>query len=1201
MTFRTNRLTRAPVFTSGILLSASTLWMATVLMPLSASASSLRCPTDRIEHPGPATAEQTQTIELLWKDAHGPGRDGGDGPLGCPTGDPRLISPGAPGTWSGVVQEFQRGTIMVGDGDNQNSRAVFVKAKGWTIWWTGLGLTPLPTVRDVKSTDKVPATWQHGGELFQIPDNGPVVALLQCPQERTFDGKNGDCVNFLPAVYKPSGPFDPAARLDRDKLTIPSATNEDFDARSDAIFADWLPCYTLPPRDDTGESGFARAMIRLKGNEVCPLTPSLPAGGPSLTPAQDTIAWLSRVAYPSEQKPGTSVDNFPCATREGELDVALASTLTLLLNHDDALDQASKDNLLSILDPWGVPARESPHVTPDGACFGFSLIESENHMLLQETSAYLINGLKGRITSTNSAWLEKMLGSIVRKDFYEFDAIPYSRYQLKALYLLHDHAPDPHMRQIAHGVLDWIFAKEAIAGNLDRDHRPFRRTFGHASTQPADWWGSAATPITTETALFAGPLQHAHADIDLQFARGADSSGRNALMEVAAYPLLATIPEYVTEALVDARTTKYRPSGPVMSWLVNRFTDESANRTTYVQAIGHPPTPPDDLTIFRQVRSGAEIQSGNRNWTIIGGGAPAPPGDPGPPEEATGTSVAAFLASLSAGAELGSLAGPLGSVFGSIIGLIIGPSELKAAVTKLQHDKLWGESGGQAGTIRETILIPTPIGLDRSQTLRFGRPANTSESPQLARLCVAEGFMCGYDFRPPTLMFTAQDVNNCNIKVTLPAALVAAFKARVGPGQTVNSVMGCPTVKAPGHLENGNWTIWWFDNGTLAFGLNDPVGRERFAGAWITGRTDTRAGDVRIAWDVRGDGYDWFRVHLYDTGVSPRGGEPPGGWLSPLLISGDPTDSTMNSDGDVQLKVGSTINDKDPDSVDTQTVPPSWDILIVGCKAYTTGHDCKDDRLPRLTVNVGPVPKQAFSCASAPPLKHSPTVASPPQMGLVTQSGSCEGGPYGFYTSILTFTCPGIIPSVLSLPDRTCPEGAMNFGFVVVAPSRGMDISDFNRIVENSVLRQSATGGGFAPGVTASIDVPIPAAATVGPGGLISQGAPTFHTVRFRLPVKSDMSAVSIIGDTGAPGLFTPSGIGRPFAAWPTAIGHVTAPDTPGAVTALLQNPGNGCFTMPGYPTPEEPDPRGLVVDIRKPTQPVLNEVRNSRLPGQCN
>ena len=813
----------------------------------------------------------------------------------------------------------------------------------------------------------------------------------------------------------------------------------------------------------------------------------------------------------------------------------------------------------------------------------------------------MINSLKGRITSTNSAWLEKILGSVIRKDFYEFDAIPYSRYQLKALYLLHDYAPDAHMRQVAHGILDWIFAKEAVAGNLDRDHRPFRRTFGHDSTQPAEWWGGAATPVTTETALFVGPLQHAHTDIDLQFAKGTDGDNRNALLDVDVYPFLATIPEYETEALVDAQMTRYRPSGPIISWLVNRFTDESANRTTYIQAIGHPPTPPDDLAIFRQARSGAEIQSGNRNWTIIGGGAPAPPGDPGPPEEASATSVAVFLASLGAGAELGSLAGPLGSLFGSLIGILVGPSELKAAVAKIQHDKLWGEAGGQAGTIRESILIPTPIGLDRSQTLRFGRPANTREDPQVARLCVAEGFMCGYDFRPPTLMFTGQDVNNCNIKITIPPALIAAFQTRVGPGETINSVMGCPTMTPPGHLENGDWTIWWFDNGTLAFGLNDPVGSERFAGAWIAGRTVKQAGSVRVAWDVRGDGYDWFRVHIYDTGVSPRGGEPPGGWLSPTPISGDPTNSTKNSDGDIQLKVGSTINQANPDDVDPLSVPPTWDILIVGCKSQTFGHDCKDDRLPRLTVNVGPVPKQAFSCASAPPLPQNPAFFTPPQLGLVTQSGSCEGGPYGFYTYRKTFPCPSKPPPSLSAPDRTCPEGATDFGFVVVAPSRGMDINDFNRIVETSVYQQISTGGGFGPGIAASVNVPIPAAATVGLNGLISQGAPTFHTVRFRLPQSPDLSAVSIIGDTGAPGFFDPTGLGKPYGAWPTGAGHVSSPDTPSAVTNLIENSSNGCFTVAGYPTPSDPDPMGLIFDMRKPTNPIVDQIRNSRLSGRCN
>ena len=126
----------------------------------------------------------------------------------------------AGGSWAGVVQEFQRGTIMVGSGPFRNSRAVFIKANGWTIWWTGLGLTELPTIKGANSADRLPATWQHGGELLQINEDGPKVTLLQCPQARIYSGDKGDCLDLLPDVYKPGGSYDPAARLNRDKLTI---------------------------------------------------------------------------------------------------------------------------------------------------------------------------------------------------------------------------------------------------------------------------------------------------------------------------------------------------------------------------------------------------------------------------------------------------------------------------------------------------------------------------------------------------------------------------------------------------------------------------------------------------------------------------------------------------------------------------------------------------------------------------------------------------------------------------------------------------------------------------------------------------------------------------------------------------------------------------------------------------------------------
>src|ERR1700730_1390472 len=45
-----------------------------------------------------------------------------------------------------------------------------------------------------------------------------------------------------------------------------------------------------------------------------------------------------------------------------------------------------------------------------------------------------------------------------------FNSIPYSRYHLKALYILHDYAPDEQVKIVARGLLDWIFAKQAVSG-----------------------------------------------------------------------------------------------------------------------------------------------------------------------------------------------------------------------------------------------------------------------------------------------------------------------------------------------------------------------------------------------------------------------------------------------------------------------------------------------------------------------------------------------------------------------------------------------------------------------------------------------------------------------------------------------------------------------------------------------------------------
>ena len=392
--------------------------------------------------------------------------------------------------------------------------------------------------------------------------------------------------------------------------------------------------------------------------------------------------------------------------------------------------------------PWGGGPRADAYVTPDGDCIGRGVIETENHILLQETARYLVNDLRGAQVPENRDWIIMFLQQLVRRDLYEFNALPYSRYQLKALFALHDYAPDELVRRAAEGVLDWIFAKQAISGNLDRDHRPYRRRPDSDILAAKDWWSQAATAVATATAVLAGPMQHVHNDLDLQLDQKEAAqalSGEAVEMGpgtppkpsgVEMYPDLGTASPYLAAELVDIANTHYSLPKSLVSWFERRFAIEEANRNTYVQGIHHDFPIGDDPALFRQPNSGVELVSGNRNWTIIAGGTRAPPGWPGTPPN-----------------RIGGLAG---AQFGAIT---------DAYANGKQRDALWDD---QPGIIRETMLIPTPVGLSREQTIRFqGSMLTSRNETDIDRLCVAEGFLCGFDLRMPARAFPSSDALNC--------------------------------------------------------------------------------------------------------------------------------------------------------------------------------------------------------------------------------------------------------------------------------------------------------------------------------------------------------------------------------------------------------------------------------------------------------
>jgi len=104
------------------------------------------------------------------------------------------------------------------------------------------------------------------------------------------------------------------------------------------------------------------------------------------------------------------------------------------------------------------------------------------------------------------------------------------------------------------------------------------------------------------------------------------------------------------------------------------------------------------------------------------------------------------------------------------------------------------------------------------------------------------------------------------------------------------------------------------------------------------------------------------------------------------------------------------------------------------------------------------------------------------------------------------------------------------------------------------------------------------------------------HVVQFRWRLPSFYDA-AILDDTGA-GVFT--SLSQSSSSWPTAVGHVTVPGVSLATDELVHSDGKGCFTVAGKPTAANPDPAGLIVDLRDAPAAAVTEVRSSELAGAC-
>jgi hypothetical protein len=426
----------------------------------------------------------------------------------------------------------------------------------------------------------------------------------------------------------------------------------------------------------------------------------------------------------------------------------------------------------------------------------------------------------------------------------------------------------------------------------------------------------------------------------------------------------------------------------------------------------------------------------------------------------------------------------------------------------------------------------------------------------------------------PTHPFPNKDAASCPIRPKLLPFIQTRADSAVAGDTTIVQQLGCLTQTL---RDVGGWAVWRFEFGMLAQGNGDPAGQERYLMAWImTSQPGGRR--LHLKWHLPGP-HDWYNAQVYDVEVNPTSGDAPEG---PGRIT---FETVGNADDTDTWQDGST-------SFALDGVPDAtWTLLVEGCDptygvfGIRTGHACHADILPKIAVNVAPPPRQSFSCAA----HEDPRLGDYQNGGLVLEVG-CGTSPYGLYVYVWDEPCE---------PKRACPVGFTDYGFVVAAPSRGWTWEDFRDAVKESMMSYFlTTGRPYLPNFdSATIRVPVSPATRLRDTTWVATDTGSSHDVTFRWLGRSSGDA-QILDDTGAPALYAT--LGKPYDTWPTAMGHVTAPDVPGASSELLRSSGNGCFTLAGLLTVADSNPSGLLVDLRVAAAPRVETIPTTKLAGRC-
>ncbi|MFK4651082.1 hypothetical protein ABIF97_001016 [Bradyrhizobium japonicum] len=176
---------------------------------------------------------------------------------------------------------------------------------------------------------------------------------------------------------------------------------------------------------------------------------------------------------------------------KGDYDMALKGLMTAIHRYGhlltaEEIERALVDLVPPVLSgPLNIGLHEFVVLTDDAP-------ETENHILMIESTRYLTNQLLfDRLDADPkfdnnanglTAWLLEHLQQFAKHDFLEFNARPYQRLSLHAIYNLFEFARDEPIRTAAKIVLDYSTTKFAVSSCRMRRVTPFRRLKENTNT-----------------------------------------------------------------------------------------------------------------------------------------------------------------------------------------------------------------------------------------------------------------------------------------------------------------------------------------------------------------------------------------------------------------------------------------------------------------------------------------------------------------------------------------------------------------------------------------------------------------------------------------------------------------------------------------------------------------------------------------------